>query len=1693
MRFLVTGILLAWGQAALADQYTIPLFVSAFTSDAPQGRLRILNSSGESGTVEIYAIDDAGARFGPATFTLNAGAAVEFEPFDFSSGNPAKGLSNDLRIGDGHFRLVLDADFPIQPSAYVRAPDGTLAAMHDTVRRATVAGSGQYRYDVPIFNPASEVTQVSRLRLINSGDTAATVMIEGRDDSGAVATGGSVQLTLAAGGAQTLTAQQLEAGIAGLTGQLGAGTGKWRLTVSSDQPLQVVNIVAASAGYWNNLSTTAAPGAAPADIGSLNERFVGNAVVYVTGSSRVTLNAQTGERFTETAEIDGVSTTYMGSYDYAGIGPEEGRLTLTYDDGDECALNLYFSTHTAGWFASHCTGSDYPTDGTWLGGSWSVEDDEDDGGEVTDTAYGVNDTLPGVPTSGFFIPSRTSGGSVTASGAGTTIALNNGGYFDLSDGTRYTCTSADGCTVANGTVTRGTVAGRAVGSGEVDYFPTFRTAVSPGDQTYTVGTAIDALTLPEASSGNAPLSYSLTPSVPGVTFDATTRQLTGTPSTADTYAMRYTVTDEDGDTDTLSFTITVNPGTTETGSLGECYVSLSVSIGQSCTYPGTTDAFSVNDRGRGSFLTFLAGIRIRIDNATINGRVYDLLASHQGDGVWRIDRVAGSTEAPETPPMTGGGGMVDGDDDNDGVSNANDAFPQDPDESVDTDGDGIGNNADTDDDNDGVADTDDACPLDSDVTCGQVSEPDLVVQSASVSNVSPGPGDSFTFSATVRNHGAGESAATTLRYYRSTDATITTGDTEVGTDAVIALAASSTSNQSISLTAPLGAGTYYYGACVETVSGESSTVNNCSSAVRVTVSDSRMEIESFDLDPKYRSPDGITYANGRFYVVHKFDKKVYAYQMSWQRDSAFDFDLFGADSWATGIAYGNGKFYVVDQRYDKVYAYLPSGQRDSDSDFSLIAENDVANGLAYADDKLYVADLGNDRKAYAYLTSGQRDLASDFNLSVDNSLLPYPSGVAYANGRFYVLEEHENRVYAYLPSGQRDSAYDFDLAAGNNRAGGIAYANGKFHVVDKSSSKVYVYPGPMQSGGDGMVDGDDDNDGVPNANDAFPQDPDESVDTDGDGIGDNADTDDDNDGVSDTDDACPLDDDVTCGQVSEPDLVVQSPSVSDNTLNEGETFTFSATVRNHGAGESAATTLRYYRSTDATISTGDTEVGTDAVSALAASSTGDESIVLTALSTAGTYYYGACVDPVSGESDAGNNCSSAVRISVSDSQMGTETFDMGVRNPRPSGITFSNDRFYVVDLSQDKVYAYQASGQRDSASDFDLDSDNGDATGITFTNGRFYVVDSSGDRVYAYQSSGQRDSASDFDLDSDNGAATGITFANDRLYVVDSGDDKVYAYRTSGQRDSASDFDLDSDNGRANGITFSNDRFYVVDWLHNQVYAYQSSGQRDSASDFDPEQGMTRISGITFSNGRFYAVSFFDNEVYYVTPTPDRPDLAVASPSVSDTTPASGDSFMFTATVRNQGTMASTATTLRYYRSEDRTISTSDTQVGTGAVNALAVDGASPQTITLPAPAAAGTYYYGACVDPVAEESISGNNCSAAVVVFGGGPFPAYDLAISSATLDYPTINATVGDPIYLSVTVANRGPNRSQPAKLRFGSSTYRDIPALDSGATTTFSRVRVGSANFGSSTYRACIVEAPGEENISNNCTSRSVTYLP
>ena len=111
------------------------------------------------------------------------------------------------------------------------------------------------------------------------------------------------------------------------------------------------------------------------------------------------------------------------------------------------------------------------------------------------------------------------------------------------------------------------------------------------------------------------------------------------------------------------------------------------------------------------------------------------------------------------------------------------------------------------------------------------------------------------------------------------------------------------------------------------------------------------------------------------------------------------------------------------------------------------------------------------------------------------------------------------------------------------------------------------------------------------------------------------------------------------------DLIVEAVSVSNSTLTPGQAFTLSATVRNQGTSGAEATTLRWYRSTNRTISTRDTEAGSQAVGALAAEGTGAESISLTAPSTEGTWYYGACVESLPSER-GGNNCSPGVQVTV---------------------------------------------------------------------------------------------------------------------------------------------------------------------------------------------------------------------------------------------------------------------------------------------------------------------------------------------------------------------------------------------------------------------------------------------------------------
>ena len=122
---------------------------------------------------------------------------------------------------------------------------------------------------------------------------------------------------------------------------------------------------------------------------------------------------------------------------------------------------------------------------------------------------------------------------------------------EIMDETEYTLTATD--TDGDATTLTFTLAVAA------DRLPSFSDATRVAAQRHEQGTTIAPLTLPTATGGDEALTYALTPALPsGLTFDAKTRVLSGTPQEAlDATEYTLTATDADGDVATLTFTLAV--------------------------------------------------------------------------------------------------------------------------------------------------------------------------------------------------------------------------------------------------------------------------------------------------------------------------------------------------------------------------------------------------------------------------------------------------------------------------------------------------------------------------------------------------------------------------------------------------------------------------------------------------------------------------------------------------------------------------------------------------------------------------------------------------------------------------------------------------------------------------------------------------------------------------------------------------------------------------------------------------------------------------------------------------------------------------------------------------------------------------------------------------------------------------------
>ena len=232
------------GDAFVHDVPLLPAAASRLR-DGVQGFVRVINRSGQAGTVRIEAFDDEGTASAPLTLDIGANEAVHLTADDLEQGNPGRGLSEGIGTGTGDWRLRLRSTLELAVLAYVQSDDGFLASVHDLV---ALSGTG---HRAAMFNPGAGSGHVSRLRLVNPGDQPARVDIEAVDEHGEPV-GAPVRLELPARGARSVTRNELDSGTAGT----------WRLSVNADQPIAAMSLLQSPAGHLANLSTST-PGDSP--------------------------------------------------------------------------------------------------------------------------------------------------------------------------------------------------------------------------------------------------------------------------------------------------------------------------------------------------------------------------------------------------------------------------------------------------------------------------------------------------------------------------------------------------------------------------------------------------------------------------------------------------------------------------------------------------------------------------------------------------------------------------------------------------------------------------------------------------------------------------------------------------------------------------------------------------------------------------------------------------------------------------------------------------------------------------------------------------------------------------------------------------------------------------------------------------------------------------------------------------------------------------------------------------------------------------------------------------------------------------------------------------------------------------------------------------------------------------------------
>ena len=835
-----------------AATHVVPFFPAA-SNIRPDGFVRVVNNSGEAGTITIVAVDDAGSESDALTLEIGANETASLDAGALEAGDPDRGLTGSTGAGQGDWRLWLTSELDIELQAFARTPDGALWEMHETALLA----SGSYR--IATFNPGSNLNQVSRLRLVNPGDEPAAVTIRGTDDSGASPSPG-VMLEILPGEAQTFTAAELESGVAvGLEGSLGDGEGKWRLDVESTIPIRVMSLLSSPTGHLTNLSTLPARESGgihrvplfPPVSDPFGRQGFARVVNRSDAAGEVHIEAFDETSWTYdplTLAVDARQTRHFNSQDLelgsedkgltgsTGAGEGNWRLELTSDLDIE-VLSYVRTVGGQGYVTPMHDTASRESGGLmrYYVPVFHPADYEGQGSRLHLVNFGSSDAQVGI--SGLDDagqpPSEGDVSLVLAGGATRVLTaeqLDNGdsgldGRFGTGSGSWRLFVTAEGRlqVMSLGYSTEGFLANLSRGLPPAAETARSRPdlaveAPSVSDSTPDAGAEFrlsatvtnrgegdaDATGLHFYRSDNAHISATdieigssrVEPLSAGGSSGKSLA--VAAPPQPGTYYFGACVDAVDGESDTanncsssVAVTVPEPPGTPD-------LVVLSPSVSNSRVRVGEAFTVSVTVRNSGEAAAASTTLRYyRSIDATVS-------SADTPVGTDAVIALGASGSSGESITLN-----APGDAGTHYYGACVDAV-------------------------EGESNTANNCSPAITVTVTR-ARPDLLVQPPTVSNSSPDAGDPFTLSVTVRNGGDGDAIATTLRYYRSVDTDITDADTPVGSDAVAGLTVQDGSNESITLNAPTDAGTYYYGACVDAVTDESDTANNCSSAVAVTV------------------------------------------------------------------------------------------------------------------------------------------------------------------------------------------------------------------------------------------------------------------------------------------------------------------------------------------------------------------------------------------------------------------------------------------------------------------------------------------------------------------------------------------------------------------------------------------------------------------------------------------------------------------------------------------------------------------------------------------------------------------------------------------------------------------------------------------------------------------------------------------